>query len=123
MFRCCGNFHKGKFIYKFTKPFFRVIEYGECPNCGQKHFIDFKQTINGEDGFKEKIKTFKGKAAQVELKKWQTRLNNTNQGTLSKQYFYFGVFEKCGNYFKTYRTNFNNEKELISKQKTLIEKM
>lgn len=118
MFKCCGNYHKGKFVYKFQKPYYRMIEYGICPNCGVKHFIDYKQNLIGDDNVKEKIRTFKGKAAETEFKKWKARLNNCFQGTLSKQFFYYGAFTQTGKLFKTYRCNFNNEKELISKQTT-----
>ena len=37
--------------------------------------------------------------------------------------FIMGLIKKHKNVWKTFRTNFNNEKELISKQKTLIEKI
>lgn len=91
-----------------------MIEYGICPNCGQEYFIDFKQKADSLDNFKEKIKTFKGNAAKKEYEKWKLILANTHQGTKSKQYFYYGTFVKHKDGWQTYRTNFNNEKELIS---------
>lgn len=98
-----------------------MLEFGICPNCGQKHFIDYKQILENDDNFKEKVKTFKGVAATKEYDKWQSILNNGYQGTLSKQYFYYGEFQRAKNgYFKTYRKNFNNEKEFLFKGKIKI---
>ena len=121
MFRCCGNYHKGRFIYKLTKPFYRLIEFGICPHCGTKHFIDYKQILEDDDNYKEKVKTFKGNAAQEEFDKWKLRLKNQPHGTMAKEFFCYGTFQRSKNgYFKTYRTNFNNEKEFLFKDKVKI---
>ena len=117
MFQCCGEYHKGKFAYKIQKPYYRFLEFGICPKCQTKYFIDFKQVLDDEDNYKEAIKTFKGEAAQKEFNKWKRILNNSYQGSMSKEFFYFGTFTKSGNYFKTYRTNFNNKKEFLFKNK------
>lgn len=121
MFKCCGEYHKGKFIYRLHKPVYRMLEFGICPNCGQKHFIDYKQVLEDDDNVKEKVKFFKGNAATKEFNKWQKILNNEYQGTLAKQFFYYGEYQRSNNgYFKTYRKNFNNEKEFLFKDKIRI---
>jgi hypothetical protein len=98
-----------------------MLEFGICSHCGTKHFIDYKQILEGEDNFKEKIKTFKDDAAEKEYNKWQNILNNCGHGTFSKQFFNYGTYKKSKNgYFKTYRTNFNNEKEFLFKEKVKI---
>ena len=102
MFKCCGESFKGKFIYRIQKPFYRCLEFGICPKCGTKHFIDYKQVLETDDSFTEKVKDFTGNAAQKEYNKWQQRLNNTTQGTFSKQFFNYGTFQRTKNgYFKT----------------------
>ena len=103
------------------KPYYRFLEFGICPKCGTKHFIHYKQVLESDDSIKEKIKTFKGNAAQKEYDKWKRIINNRYQGTMSKQFFYYGTYqqEKSGNY-KTYRCNFNNEKEFLFKDKTRL---
>lgn len=121
MFKCCGEYHKGKFLYRLTKPVYRLLEYGFCPHCGTKHFIDYKQVLEDDDNVKEKVKFFKGNAAAKEFNKWQKILNNGYQGTLAKQFFYYGEYQRSNNgYFKTYRKNFNNEKEFLFKDKIRI---
>lgn len=98
-----------------------MLEFGICPVCGTKYFIDYKQILEDADNFEEKVKTFKGNAAEVEFKKWKRILNNGRQGTLPKQFFYFGEYQRSKNgYFKTYRKNFNNEKEFLFKEKVKI---
>ena len=121
LFKCCGEHHKGRFIYRLHKPVYRLLEYGFCPVCGTAHFVDYKQILENEDNFKEKLKTFKGNAATKEYDKWQNILNNQQQGTFAKQFFYYGEFQRSKNgYFKTYRKNFNNEKEFLFKDKIKI---
>lgn len=121
MIRCCNGSFKGRFRYKFLKPYYRYLEYGVCPVCGCKHFIDYKQILEDDDNVVEKLKEFKGKAAKEEYERWQNILNKGNQGTLSKQFFYYGEYHRSKNgYFKTYRKNFNNEKEFLFKAKVKI---
>lgn len=90
-----------------------------CPNCETEVFIDYRQYAPG----KEVRKEYYGLAARKQLKYWKNKLANSFQGTNSNQTFYYGTYQKHQNVWKTFRTNFNNEKELISKQKTLIGKM
>lgn len=121
MLRCCNGSFEGRFRYKFLKPYYRYLEYGVCPVCGCKRFIDYKQIFEDDDNVVEKLKEFKGKAAKEEYERWQNILNKGNQGTLSKQFFYYGEYQRSKNgYFKTYRKNFNNEKEFLFKAKVKI---
>lgn len=98
-----------------------MLEFGVCSVCGQKHFIDYKQFLEDEDNYKEKLKTYTGEAAQREYDKWQLILSNTNYGSFAKQFFYYGAYkqDKDGS-FKTYRRNFNNEDEYLFNQKVKI---
>ncbi|MBQ2391399.1 MAG: hypothetical protein II306_06480 [Clostridia bacterium] len=97
-----------------------MLEFGYCPNCGKQHFVDYKQIIE-DDNVKEKIKTFTGKPAVEEYNKWQNIINKDYNGTLSKQYFYYGEYQRDKNgYFKTYRKNFNNQKEFLFKDKVKV---
>ena len=114
LFRHCNNIYKGSFQHIFLKPYYRFIEYGVCPNCEMEVFIDYRQYAPG----KEVKKEYQGLAARRQLKYWKEKLANTFQGTKSNEHFYFGTYSKIGNHYRTYRTNFNNEKELISKQRT-----
>ena len=68
----------------------------------KKHFIDYKQFLEDEDSYNEKLKTYTGEAAQKEYDKWRLILNNSNQGSFAKQFFYYGAYkqEKDGS-FKT----------------------
>lgn len=121
MFKCCGEYQKGRFIYRLTKPFYRFLEYGTCHHCGKNFFVDYKQILENEDNFKEKVKYYTGEAATREYNKWQNILKNGYQGTLAKQFFYYGEYQRAKNgYFKTYRKNFNNEKEFLFKDKIKI---
>lgn len=94
---------------------YRRLEFGVCPVCGTRHFIDLRQNnYTGE----EKFKHYKNRVAELKLKEWQNKIANSIQGTQAKQYFYYGTFQRHKDTWKTYRTNFNNEKELIFNQKT-----
>lgn len=91
-----------------------MLEYGICPNCKTEYFIDYQQKMVNDDDFKERMKIFKGNAAKKEFNKWKSILRNQHQGTKAKQYFYYGTFAKDNkDNWKTFRTNFNNEKELM----------
>lgn len=121
LFKCCGVENKWSKTHIFEKPYYRFIGFGVCPRCGTKHFLEFKQILEGDDYFKEKKRELKGDAAQKEYNKWKQRLNNSCQGTFSKEFFYYGTFkEEKNGYYKTYRTNFNNEKEFLFKAKVKI---
>lgn len=93
---------------------YRRLEFGICPHCGTKHFVDLRQNASGE----EKFKHYKNRIAEMKLRDWQNKIANSIQGTQAKQYFYFGTYQKHKDVWRTFRTNFNNEKELIFKQKT-----
>lgn len=93
---------------------YRRLEFGICPHCGTRHFIDLRQDEQGN----EKFKHFKNRVAELKLKDWQNKIANAIQGTRANQNFYFGTHQKHHNVWKTFRTNFNNEKELILKQTT-----
>ena len=107
------------FKHRVLKPDYIYLAYYECPICSNRWFEVLRQNEDGSD----KIKYYFDKTAEMQYKKWQKRINTPRYGTQTNQSFYYGTFQKHKNIWKTFRTNFNNEKELISKQKTLIEKI
>ena len=114
---CCGRGIKWTVKTVQNVPYIRRIGFNVCPNCGMPRLFDFRIYAPGQ----EIRKPYFGKAAIKQYNKWQRILNNGRQGTLSKQYFYYGEFQQCKNgYFKTYRKNFNNEKEFLFKGKVKI---
>lgn len=110
---CCNQKPNRIFKYEFLKPSYKWLAFYECPNCGKRWF----EVITEKS---EKPKIYYDNAATQLYKTWKNRLNNIHQGTAANQSFYYGTYVKHKNLWKTYRTNFNNEKELISKQRTLI---
>lgn len=112
-FKCCNLKTKPVFSYEIFKPEYKFIAYYVCPNCAKRWFEEIKENS-------DKPKYYYDNAATELYKRWLTRLNSLKQGTFSNQTFYFGTYQKHKDIWITFRTNFNNEKELISKQRTKI---
>lgn len=104
------------FKHRVLKPDYIYLAYYECPHCAKRWFEVLKQNEDGSDN----IKVYYDGFAEMQYKKWQKRIDNPINGTKAKQSFYYGTYQKHKDVWKTFRTNFNNEKELISKQKTII---
>lgn len=110
---CCNRKPNRIFKYEFVKPFYKWLAFYECPHCGKRWF----EVITDKS---EEPKYYYDNAATQLYKEWKNRIDNIKQGTKANEHFYYGTFSKHGNHYKTYRTNFNNQKELIGKQKTLV---
>lgn len=113
IFQCCNRKPNVIFEYEIFKPQYKYLAYYECPNCGKRWFEELKENS-------EEPKYYYDDVAKNKLAVWQKRLSNIKQGTKAKQSFYFGTFAKHKNGWHTFRTNFNNEKELINIQKTTV---
>ena len=109
-FKCCNLDTKAIFSHKFDKPKYKYIAYYICPNCGKRWFEEIKEG-------KEKPEYHYGNAATKLYEKWTERLFNLKHGTKANQSFYYGTFKKQKDVWNTFRTNFNNEKEFLFKQK------
>jgi ssDNA-binding Zn-finger/Zn-ribbon topoisomerase 1 len=112
-FKCCNAKPNVLFKYEIFKPEYKYLAYYECPNCGKRWFEELREKD-------DKPKYFYDNVAKNKYLAWKKRLENIKQGTNANQSFYYGTYQKHKDVWKTYRTNFNNEKELISKQKTMI---
>jgi 5'-deoxynucleotidase YfbR-like HD superfamily hydrolase len=110
---CCNRKPNRIFKYEFVKPSYKWLAFYECPNCGKRWF----EVITEKS---DEPKYYYDNAATQLYKERKNRIDNIKQGTKANEYFYFVTFSKHGNHYKTYRTNFNNQKELIGKQKTLV---
>ena len=110
---CCNRKPNRIFKYEFLEPRYKWLAFYECPNCGKRWF----EVITEKS---DEPKYYYDNAATQLYKEWKNRIDNIKQGTKANEHFYFGTFSKHGNHYKTYRTNFNNQKELIGKQKTLV---
>ena len=127
MLVCCNRrFRGGYYRVLSNKPdFYRRIEFGICPHCGNYRLMDFR-LING----KGNIKTLSGKEAENTFEKIVKKYREEKQGSKSNQNYHFGDFKKSrkkdefGNpVYLQLRRNFNNEAEVLGEVKTRVTKI
>lgn len=128
MLTCCNQYFNGNFkkIIADNSFYYRRIEFGTCPCCGVKKFVDYSQNCKGI----EIIKEFTGSKAILRFKKWENFFASTKLGTKGNQNVYYGDFQKTRQkdengipiYYQL-RKNFNNQSEIIGEIKTHIYNM
>lgn len=112
-FFCCNTKPNRLFKHEFIKPVYKFLAFYECPVCGKKWFEEINEKT-------ETPKLYFDEAAIKKLEQWQRRIEHNIFGTQAKEYFYFGTYHRTPRGYKTYRTNFNNQKEFLFEQKTKI---
>ncbi|MBR6099199.1 hypothetical protein IKP85_05570 [bacterium] len=122
MLACCNRrFSGGYYRVLSNKPdFYRRIEFGICPNCGQYRLLDFRMTEG-----KLQIRTFSGKNAESSFEKILKKLKQEKHGTKSNQNYHYGDFKMSGKkdysgnpIYLQLRRNFNNEAEVLGEVET-----
>ena len=123
MLVCCNRrFSGGYYRVLSNKPdFYRRIEFGICPKCGQYRYMDFR-LVEGV----LKIKTFSGKNAEIAFEKIVKKLRQEKSGTKSNQNYYYGDYKLSGKkdysgnpIYLQLRKNFNNEAEILGEVETV----
>ncbi|MFR1671626.1 MAG: hypothetical protein ACLSWI_01625 [Candidatus Gastranaerophilaceae bacterium] len=124
MISCCNKLFNSVFsrIIENKNNFYRRIEFGVCPICGNFKFRELK-LINGN----ELIKQLSGKKAKSQLLKWEKKFNKITIGTKANQNVFYGDFKKTrkkdefGNdIYLQLKKNFNNQTEVLGVVKTYI---
>lgn len=127
MLLCCNRRFRGGYyrVLSNRQDFYRRIEFGICPECGNYRFLDLR-ILEG----KLREKYLSGKAAEQAFEKVIKKLRNEKQGTLSNQNFYFGDFkisrkkDADGNpIFIQLKRNFNNEIQVLGEVDTVVYKI
>lgn len=126
MLVCCNSRFRGVYFRVLeNKPdFYRRIEYGICPKCGNYRLLDLRM-IEG----KVKIKTLSGKEAENNYEKIIKKYKEVKHGSKSNQNYCYGDYKLSrkrdddGNrIYLQLRRNFNNEAEIIGEISTKVTK-
>lgn len=112
-FNCCNTKPIELWQQHIDKPEYKYLAYYECPVCAKRWFMEIKEN-------REEPKYFFDRVATQKFKTWEKRLNNVKHGTYSRQFFNYGTYTQRKDTFKTFKTNFNNEKEFLFSQITKI---